>query len=135
MSRYKNNYVLGFEIAPGNTHDSISFPKLYNKLIETYLEVESVVVDSEYRTLAIARLILEIEKIPVMPYKKTMTKEGFLKKHDYVYDEYNDFLLSPNYNFLKYGTTNPGVIKSIKVVIRIVKITLILNNVPIVRIV
>ncbi len=35
-----------------------------------------------------------------------MTKDGFFKKSDYVYDEYNDCYLCPNDQVLKYSTTN-----------------------------
>src|SRR3712207_7333400 len=51
-------------------------------------------------------MILEDGKIPVMPYKRPMTKKGFFKKQDYVYDEYYDCYLCPQNQVLKYSTTN-----------------------------
>ena len=102
----RNNYILGFEVAPGNTHDSVSFPSLYNKLIQEYVDIKNVVVDAGYKTPAVARLIIESEKTPIMPYKRPMTKDGFFKKYDYVYDEYNDCMICPNNKILKYSTTN-----------------------------
>lgn len=41
-----------------------------------------------------------------MPYKRPMTKDGFFKKYEYVYDEYYDCYLCPNDQVLKYSTTN-----------------------------
>lgn len=35
-----------------------------------------------------------------------MTKEGFFKKYDYVYDDYYDCYVCPNNQILKYTTTN-----------------------------
>lgn len=35
-----------------------------------------------------------------------MTKKGFFKKYEYVYDEYYDVYICPNNEFLKYSTTN-----------------------------
>ncbi len=35
-----------------------------------------------------------------------MTKKGFFKKYEYVYDEYNDCYICPNNEVLKYTTTN-----------------------------
>ena len=102
----QNNYVLGFEVVPGNIHDSVSFPTLYNKLIKEYPDIKNVVVDASYKIPAVARLIIESHKIPIMPYKRPMTKDGFFKKYDYVYDEYNDCVLCPNNKILKYSTTN-----------------------------
>lgn len=40
-------------------------------------------------------------KVPVMPYKRPMTKSGFSKKHEYIYDEYNDCYICPNNEILK----------------------------------
>lgn len=45
----RNNYILGFEVAPGNTHDSVSFPSLYNTLIQEYADIKNVVVDAGYK--------------------------------------------------------------------------------------
>lgn len=58
----RNNYILRFEVAPGNTHDSVSFPSLYNKLIQKYADIKNVVVDTGYKTPALAPLIIESEK-------------------------------------------------------------------------
>lgn len=41
-----------------------------------------------------------------MPYKRPMTKKGFFKKNDYVYDEYYDCYICPNNKILAYTTTN-----------------------------
>ena len=35
-----------------------------------------------------------------------MTKKGYFKKYEYVYDEYYDCYLCPNNKILKYSTTN-----------------------------
>ena len=35
-----------------------------------------------------------------------MTKKGFFKKYEYVYDEYYDCYICPNNKILKYSTTN-----------------------------
>ena len=35
-----------------------------------------------------------------------MTKDGFFRKHEYVYDEYYDCYICPNNEILRYSTTN-----------------------------
>ena len=35
-----------------------------------------------------------------------MTKKGYFKKYEYVYDEYYDCYICPNNKILKYSTTN-----------------------------
>ena len=74
-----NNFVLAFELASGNVHDSTTFPKLYSSLKEKYKDFHRGIVDSGYKTLAIAKIIIDDGKIPVMSYKRSMTKDGFLK--------------------------------------------------------
>ena len=43
-----------------------------------------------------------------------MTKEGFFKKYEYVYDEYYDCYICPNNEILKYSTTNREKYKEYK---------------------
>ena len=39
-----------------------------------------------------------------------MTKDGFFKKYEYVYDEYYDCYICPNNKTLTYRTTNKDLI-------------------------
>lgn len=102
----ENNFVLDFEVAPGNVHDSVVFPKLYENLKRKYSDFKRVVVDAGYKIPAIAKMIIDDGKIPVMPYKRPMTKDGYFRKHEYVYDEFYDCYICPNEQILKYSTTN-----------------------------
>jgi transposase len=101
-----NNYILDFEVASGNTNDSVVFPILYRRLIEKYPEMKNVVLDAGYKTHAIAREIIENGMTPIMPYTCPKTKDGYFRKHEYVYDEYYDCYICPNNSILKYSTTN-----------------------------
>lgn len=102
----KNNYILGFHVTPGNVHDSVSFWDLYKKMKEQRSNVTGIVVDSGYKIPAIVKQIIEDGKKPIMPYKRPMTKDGFFKKYEYVYDEFFDCYICPNNQILKYSTTN-----------------------------
>lgn len=102
----KHNFILDFVVGAGNIHDSQMFHNLYEKLEQISQATESIVVDAGYKTPGIAREILRDGKIPVVPYKRPMTKDGFFKKHEYVYDEYYDCYLCPENQVLKYATTN-----------------------------
>lgn len=108
----KNGWILGFDVNPGNEHDSRTFKGLYDKLQNTGME--KCVVDAGYKTPAIAKLLLDDGVKPVFPYKAPMTKEGFFKKYEYVYDEYNDCYICPNDQILKYSTTNRDGYKEYK---------------------
>lgn len=43
---------------------------------------------------------------PIFPYTRPMTKEGFFKKYEYVYDKYYDCYICPIDQLLLYSTTN-----------------------------
>ena len=90
----RNNYILGFHTEPGNVNDSVAFPKIYDK-VKVYDGVKNIVMDAGYKTPAIARQVLNDKRIPVLPYKRPMTKDGFFKKYEYVYDEYYDCYVCP----------------------------------------
>lgn len=100
----KNGWILDFTVNPENEHDSRTFKGLYEKLKN--IGMEYCVVDAGYKTPAIAKLLLDDDVKPVFPYKRPMTKEGFFKKYEYVYDEYNDCYICPANQVLKYSTTN-----------------------------
>ena len=68
--------------------------------------MEYCVLDAGYKNPSIAKLLLDNGVMPVFLYKRPMTKEGFFKKYEYVYDEYNDCYICPNHQVLSYSTTN-----------------------------
>lgn len=100
----KNGWILGYTVNPANLHDSRTFKGLYDKIKE--LGIETLVADAGYKTPAIAKLVMDDGIQPLFPYKRPMTKEGFFKKYEYVYDEYYDCYICPNNQVLKYSTTN-----------------------------
>jgi len=100
----KNGWVLGYTIHPGNEHDSRTFKDIYEE-VKQY-QPEMVVMDAGYKTPSIARILLKDTVKPLFPYKRPMTKKGFFKKYEYVYDEYYDCYICPNDQILKYSTTN-----------------------------
>ena len=79
---------------------------MYKKLKNKYSGIKNIVVDAGYKIPAIAKLLIDDNVIPIMPYKRPMTKYGFFKKYEYVYDEFYDCYLCPNDKILKYSTTN-----------------------------
>lgn len=101
----RHGWMLGYTVHPGNEHDSKTFPAIYEKLKESFIPYY-IVADAGYKTPAIAKMLLDDDITPVFPYKGPMTKKGFFKKHEYVYDEYYDCYICPNNQALKYSTTN-----------------------------
>lgn len=77
---------------------------MYDKL--KGLGIKRLVADVAYKTPAIAKLLIDKGITPVFPYKRPMTKEGFYRKYEYVYDEYYDCYICPNNELLSYSTTN-----------------------------
>ncbi|WP_421617453.1 IS1182 family transposase [Brevibacillus sp. TJ4] len=102
----RNGFVLGAKVTPGNVHDSQVFEDVLNQVRKTFAQPQAVAVDSGYKTPYISKTLLDDQIRPVMPYTRPRTKEGFFKKHEYVYDEYFDCYICPNEQILTYETTN-----------------------------
>lgn len=102
----KHGYILGTEVVAGNIHDSQSFYGIYEQMNKLFHhEMKYVVADAGYITPHICKMIFENGQVPILPYKRPMTKDGFYKKNEYVYDEGYDCYLCPNIKVLKYTTT------------------------------
>lgn len=102
----KHGYVLEVEVTPGNVHDSVAFDTVFERATEHYPEIEVVTADAGYKTPWICKQIIDSGRVPSLPYKRPMTKEGNLPWYEYVYDEYYDCILCPQNHVLSYSTTN-----------------------------
>ncbi|MFT9495835.1 MULTISPECIES: IS1182 family transposase [Bacillota] len=101
----RNGFVLGTIVTPGNTHDSLILEPLVKRVTENVGKPKAVAADAAYKTPAIAKYLFDQEITPVLPYTRPRTKDGFFRKHEYVYDEYYDCYLCPAGEVLKYSTT------------------------------
>ena len=101
----RNGFVLGTIVTPGNIHDSTMFEPLREKVMENTGRPSAVAADAGYKTPAIAQYLLEKEIRPAFPYTRPKTKNGFLKKTEFIYDEYYDCYLCPRGQELPYRTT------------------------------
>ena len=102
----KNNFILGCDVSAGNVHDSVMFDGLYAEMIARFPEMEAVALDSAYKTPWIMKQVFDSGRKAATPYRRPMTKRGFFRKYEYVYDEYNDCILCPENQILRYSTTN-----------------------------
>jgi Transposase and inactivated derivatives len=99
-------WILGFTSHAGNLHDSRSFGAIAALLEQHYPEIEMAVMDAGYKTAAIAHHWMQRGITPVFPYKRPMTKEGYFKKAEFVYDFAFDGYTCPTGQWLAYSTTN-----------------------------
>ncbi|PLT35956.1 IS1182 family transposase [Bacillus sp. V5-8f] len=102
----RNGFVLGTMVTPGNTHDSHMLEPLVEQVIEVVGKPKAVAADAAYKTPAITKYLLDNEMTPAMPYTRPRTKDGFFRKHEYVYDEHFDCYICPAHEILAYSTTN-----------------------------
>ena len=100
----RNGFVLGTIVTPRNTHDSHMLEPLVEQAIEKVGELEAVAANVAYKTPAITSYLFGKE-ITALPFKPR-TKEGFICKYEYVYDEHFNCYLCPSGVLLKYSTTN-----------------------------
>ena len=108
----KNGWILGYTVSPGNEHDSRTFKSLFDKIKD--IGINTLIADAGYKTPAIAKLLMDNGITPLFPYKRPMTKDGFFKKDEYVYDEYFDCYICPGNHVLRYSTTNRDGYKEYK---------------------
>lgn len=102
----RKGFVLGVKVTPGNVHDSQVFEDVLNDVRRTFGRPTAVAIDGGYKTPYICKILMDDQIRPVMPYTRPHTKDGFFKKHEYVYDEYYDCYICPNDQILSYETTN-----------------------------
>ena len=102
----ENNFVLSCEVTPGNVHDSMVFDSVYVNVVESFKEVETVAVDAGYKTPWICKKVQDDGRNVSTAYKRSMSKQGYFRSYEYVYDEYYNCVICPNNQVLKYCTTN-----------------------------
>ena len=102
----KHGYVLETVITPGNVHDSIAFDDVYDKVTQTFPEIETIVADSAYKTPHICKKVFTDGRVLSTAYKRPMTMKGGHPWWSYVYDEYYDCVLCPEYQPLAYSAAN-----------------------------
>ena len=106
-----NNYALAVDTNPSNMHDSVAFYPAFEKLVDTIgiEEIENFLADAAYKTPHICKTLIDLGLNPLMPYTRPRTKEGYFKKYEYVYDEYNDIYICPNNkSLIKKGINKDG---------------------------
>lgn len=102
----KHNFILGVHVTPGNIHDSVAFDSLYDDICQHYPEHKIVAADSAYKTPWICKRIFESGRVLTSAYTRPKTKDGNHPWYMYVYDEYFDDVICPEYKALHYSTTN-----------------------------
>ena len=102
----KHGFILETVVTPGNVHDSVAFDDVYDRVTETFPEVETIVADSAYKTPHICKKVFEDGRVLSTAYKRPQTLKGGHQWWKYVYDEYYDCVLCPEYQVLTYRTTN-----------------------------
>ena len=102
----KNGFVLETVVTPGNVHDSVAFDEVYDKVTENFPQVEAVVADAAYKTPHICRKVFGDGRVLSTAYKRPQTVKNGHEWWKYVYDEFYDCVICPEYQPLKYSTTN-----------------------------
>lgn len=102
----RHNFILDTVVTSGNVHDSVAFDSLYRKVTQRFPQIHTVTMDAGYKTPWICKQIFDDGRIPSLPYKRPMTNKAFHPWYEYVYDEYLDIIICPEYKSLPYRTTN-----------------------------
>ena len=74
--------------------------------VTSKFDVKTVAVDAGYKTPWICKKVQNDGRNLSTAYKRPMSKQGFFRSYEYVYDEYYDCIICPNNQVLRYSTTN-----------------------------
>lgn len=103
----KYGFILGTHVSSGNMHDSKNYHPLLLDVLKRFSgKVKILAADAGYIAPHIAKLTAENNIRLCLPYKRPMTKKGYFKKYEYIYDEFYDVYICPNEKLLTYSTTN-----------------------------
>lgn len=102
----KRGFIVSHKVTPGNVHDSQVFESILKEAKKVVGTPSAVAADAGYKTPHICKTLIDEKIKPVLPYKRPQTPKGYLKKHEYVYDQHYDCYICPQNKILKYSTTN-----------------------------
>lgn len=95
--------------------DSVAFDPLFDKLYESFPQIETVAAYSAYKTAWICKKLTDMKIKLSAPYKRSKgNKNKGFRAYDYVYDEYYDCVICPQNQILEYSTTNRDGYKEFK---------------------
>lgn len=98
----RNGFVLRLILTPGNVHDSKMLEPILEFIIHRFSQPFAVAAISTYKTVQLARHLLQRNILPFFPYTRTRGVNGMFKTKNFYYDYY----LCPNNQVLLYRTTN-----------------------------
>lgn len=103
----RHGFVLAVEVTAGNVHDSIAWDGVYDNIVEKFgTQLESIAMDSAYKTPWIAKKILEGGQIPILPYTRYKGKKEQFRPWEYTFDAENNRYICPQGNVLRHTTTD-----------------------------
>ena len=76
--------------------------RTYDKVTEYFPETKIVVADAAYKTPHICKKVFEDGRVLSTAYKRLQTMKGGQECWKYVYDEFYDCVICPEYQPLKY---------------------------------
>lgn len=93
-----NNYILTVDTNGSNVHDSVSFYQSFENLSKYFnlCNIKYFVGDAAYLTNHICKTIIDLNMIPTFPYTRKGYRKDYMRKYEYVYDEYHDIYICPN---------------------------------------
>ena len=87
-------------------HGKKPFDEVYDKVTENFPQVEAVVADAAYKTPHICKKVFGDGRVLSTAYKRPQTMKNGHEWWKYVYDEFYNCVICPEYQPLKYSTTN-----------------------------
>ena len=84
----------------------MAFDDVYDKVTESFPQVQTIVADAAYKTPHICKKVFTDGRVLSTAYERPQTMKGGHPWWTYVYDEYHDCIICPEYHLLPYRTTD-----------------------------
>lgn len=110
----EKGYILGLKVTAGNVHDSTMLKDVVEDILINIGKPTHVVIDAGYRNSYNSYMLNKLKIQGVMPYKRTMKKEGMFSKREFLYDEFYDCYICPEDEILEIKTVDRNGYKQYK---------------------
>lgn len=102
----EHGFVPDTVVTAGSVQESVAFHPLYDRLTANFPRIHAIFADSAYKTPYICKRIFDDGRVLSTAYKHPQTLKDGHEWYKYLYDEYYDCIICPEYHILHHSTAS-----------------------------